>query len=637
MKRRKHEPEYRIIMLFMSLFLLSVSLVSSVGVWKNRSFYFKDYIYSNHLSSALRDYCADVHRLASKTMKKEEAELFEAQNAGVYYYVTDGNTGEAHTNIPANESFTDYSSRENILSFRYVNAANPLSSISESVKVIKAPEQPGAEEVSFSGYVLIDRNAVLSGPFHQAIEEGLKLRQILFLESGVLAAALLPGIALFFMSFKKAAGQIAGKTDFIPIDVKLGSAMAALALWFFLYGTYSYTIRVFSALTRRMILYGIFIVLTFSILSLSVILILKMRRYAADKFSFYQEWENRLTKNVPLWCIGLVLQLGWYFFVLAAVSPDSTIYGYMTVIKSRWAVILAHNAFIALIFIVIRQLRKSKAAYAGEVLSAAREIAGGDLSRSAPVLGNNFYAQIADHLNTIKADYIRALAERKKSERLKYELVTNISHDLRTPLTSILNYLGLVKKEGVEGDIERYIDHAGMNAERLNILIEDLFELSKLESGNMELDISNVNLVLMLKQIGHEYEEKMKQNGLELIFQSTGRRILLRCDSLKIWRVFDNLINNAVKYSLPGTRIYVAAEEQSGELVISVKNIAARRIDFEAEELFLRFKRGDGARNSEGSGLGLAIAKSIVELHKGTISIETEGDMFKVLIRFSAG
>jgi signal transduction histidine kinase len=268
------------------------------------------------------------------------------------------------------------------------------------------------------------------------------------------------------------------------------------------------------------------------------------------------------------------------------------------------------------------------------VLSKSQQIANGDLSISVPVVGNDFYAKMAAYINILKTSYIHALNEQKKSERLKYELVTNISHDLRTPLTSILNYIGLVKKKSLKSDVDKYADHVETNAKRLNILIEDLFELSKIESGNMQLDISNVDLVLMVKQISHEYGEKMSQNGLELILKSKSKQIIRQCDGQKMWRVFDNLINNAVKYSLPGTRIYVSIEELSEQLLISVKNIASYRIDFEPEELFLRFKRGDRARSSDGSGLGLAIAKSIVELHNGSIAIETEGDMFKVIMKF---
>ncbi len=637
MNHKKYKSAY-LIMFFISILLISISVVSSIGVWKNRSFYFKDYIYNQYISSALGDYCADVHRFVTGNMTKEEAELFQSENKGIYYYITNNDGKEIFTNMPDGKSYIEFSSQADIVSLEYINNPNSLIGPNDG-KTVETPEQPPADttDIALSGYVFIDKNVgeLLSVPFRLMLENGFNLRKILFLEGGILAVSLLLGTALFLISFKKAMKHVIKQTDFIPIDVKLGLTATALTLWIFLYGTYSYTIVSFFMLIRRLILYSAFVLLTFVILSFLVLLVLKIRQYAVNKLSFTQEWESRLTKSIPSWIIGLVLQLGWYyFFLLTIASPASTVYDYMWVIKHRWPAIIVHNVIILLMFVLIRQVWKSKAIYPQEVLNMVREIANGNLNLKIPVVGNDFYAQIAAHINTIKASHIQALNEQKKSERLKYELVTNISHDLRTPLTSILNYIGLAKKKGVTGDVEKYIDRAEINAKRLNILIEDLFELSKLESGSLQLDISNVDLVLMIKQVGHEYGEKMKQNGLELILESTDRRIIRPCDSLKMWRVFDNLINNAVKYSLHGTRIYVSIAEESGQLAISVKNIAVHRIDFEPDELFLRFKRGDDARNSEGSGLGLAIAKSIVALHNGSIAIETEGDMFKVIIRF---
>ena len=639
MNHKKHKPENYFIMFFTSILLLSISIVSSIGVLQNRSFYFDGYIYNKYISSALSEYCAGVYRFVTSAMTKEEAELFKSQNDGIYYYITNNNTKETFTNIPGGTNYLDFSSQNNIISLQFTNNLDPVLFESNKVKAVTNQEQSLSDtnHIGFSGYVFIDKNTgVLSVSFRFMLENGFNLQKILFLESGILVASLLFGIALLFISFKKAMKHIIRQTDFIPIDVKLGLTVTALTLWIFLYGTYSSAIVSFSMLIHRLILYGVFVSLTFIILSFLIMLVLKIRQYAANKLRFYQEWENRLTKNIPSWIIGLVLQLGWYyFFLITIVSPGSMVYDYMWVIKKRWFTIILHNVLILLLFILIHQIQQSKAVYAKEVLNTVQEIASGNLDINAPVVGNNFYAQMANHMNTIKAGHIHALNEQKKSERLKYELVTNISHDLRTPLTSILNYIGLVKKKGVSGDAEKYIDHAEINAKRLNILIEDLFELSKMESGNMQLEISNADLVLMIKQVSYEYGEKMKQNGLELILESTSKRIMWQCDSLKIWRVFDNLINNAVKYSLSGTRIYVSIEEQSGQLAISVKNIASHRIDFEPDELFLRFKRGDDARNSDGSGLGLAIAKSIVVLHNGKIAIETEGDMFKVIIQLS--
>lgn len=640
MEYKEDRPKKYVIILFASILLFSISVVSSIGVFKNRSFFFDGYIYNNYIQASLNKYCADVYRLVTGAMDREEAGLFKSQNDGVYYFITNDNTKETFTNIPDGKNYFDFSSQNNIVSLQYINIQ--AQAVHESNKVRVTVNQEGQQPASttytgLSGYVFIDKNTagLFSNPFQIDIKNGFNLQRILFIESSILIISLLIGIVLLLISLKKAIRHLVMKTDFIPIDVKMGMIVAALALYVYLYGTYSYTIGSFSALTHRVILYNVFVLLTFIILSIFTVLVLKTKQYAEDRLKFYQEWESRLTKKIPSWIIGLVLQSGWYFFILTAVSPGYTVYDHIVVIKNRWAVIVIHNILIFIAFILVGRIQKGKAVYRDEVLSYVQEISNGNLDLNVPVAGNDFYSQIANNINTIKAGYIHALNEQKKSERLKYELVTNISHDLRTPLTSVINYIGLVKKKAPAGDVEKFIEHADMNAKRLNILIEDLFELSKIESGNIQLDISNVDLVLMFKQIGHEYSEKIKQNGLELVLESTSKQIMWHCDGPKIWRVFDNLVNNAVKYSLLGTRIYINIAEQPEKLAVSIKNIASHRMDFEPEELFLRFKRGDEARGSDGSGLGLAIAKSIVELHGGKIAIETEGDMFKVIIQLS--
>ncbi len=626
---KNHKHKYTVIVFLTSILLISISTVSSIGVCKNRSFYFDGYIYNSCLSY----YCNDLYRYITNNMTHKEAELFNTQNDGVYYYITDGNTKEVFTNIPKGKNYNDFFTQKNIVSLKYTNEQNSFLIASYDEKVIVTHErQQENSTYSFSGYVFIDNNIgeFLPGSFRTQIKDGFKLQRILIIESCILITSFILGIMLFLLTLKKAVKSIVIKSGFIPIDVKLGVDITALSLWILLYGTYSYTIEIFSAIIRRVSLYGVFVFLTFIIFSFSLILILNTREYLANEGRLYEDWQNRLTKNIPSWIIGLVLQVSWYFFILIAVSPASTIYDLIALLRKRWIVVIVHNVIILLVFLLIRQIQKSKEKYINEVLSSVQKISNGDLNLNVPVKGNDFLSKIANQINIIKVGHIHALNEYKKSERLKYELVTNISHDLRSPLTSILNYIELVKKKGINADVEKYIDHASENAKRLNILIEDLFELSKMESGNIQLDISNVNIVLMIKQICNEYDEKMKQNGLELILVSASKQIMWQCDRIKIWRVFDNLINNAVKYSLRGSRIYIYIEEQSEQLEISVKNIVRQRIDFEPDELFLRFKRGDSARSSEGSGLGLAIVKSIVARHNGKIGIEIDGDLFKI-------
>ncbi|WP_158220034.1 HAMP domain-containing sensor histidine kinase [Tissierella sp. P1] len=635
--KNKNNRTYRIIF-FISILLISISVVSSIGIWKNRRFFFEGYIYSNYLNNTVSDYCSQVYRFITGDMSEAEEEAFQVRNKGAYYYITDDNTKETFTNLPEDMNHIEFSSQPNILSFEYSDyQRTSLKGIGDSkLSFTLDYRNIDSKHINFSGFIFIDKNdKTTSSLFGYAIDTGFKQQKILYLEIKITVISLLFGIILYIAVYKKAIENLNEGISVIPIDVRLGSPILTFILLVFLFNTYLYTIGLFSALLRRIILYFTFVILTFIMLTGSILLIIKAGEYKKDNMKFSQEWENRLTKNIPAWIIGLILQIIWYFFVLSFFGPGNTIYDYISMIKTKWPIVIVHNLIILIFFILIRQIIINKRIYTREVIDITQKIAKGDLEQSIPVIRNDSYGKIAQSINEIKESYIHALEERKKSERLKYELVTNISHDLRTPLTSIINYIELVKKKGVSKEIEKYILNADTNAKRLNILIEDLFELSRIESGNIQLDISQVDIVLMIKQIGYEYKEKMEEGKLELIIKTTSNSILWSCDSLKMWRVFDNIISNAVKYSLPNTRIYAVFTEniEERQLIISIKNIASYQMDFETDELFLRFKRGDSSRSTEGSGLGLAIAKSIIELHQGNIDIETEGDMFKVIIQ----
>lgn len=635
--KNKNNRIYRVIF-FISILLISISMVSSIGIWKNRRFFFEGYIYSSYLNTAVSEYCSEVYRFTTRDMSEAEEGAFQVRNKGTYYYITNDNTKETFTNLPEDINYIEFSSQPNIISFEYSDyQRTSLKGIGDLRMSLVALDSRiiNSEHTDFSGFIFIDKNdKSTSGLFGYVIETGFKQQKILYLEIKIAVICLLLGVVLYLAVYKKVIGNLNEGINVIPIDVRLGAPILAFILLIFLFSTYLYTIGLFSALLRRIILYFTFVILTFIMLTGSILLIIKADEYKKDNMKFSQEWEIRLTKNIPAWIIGLILQFVWYFFVLSFFGPGSTIYDYILMIKTKWPIVIVHNLIILIFFILIRQIIISKRIYTREVINITQKIAKGDLEQSVPVIGNDSYGKIAHSINEIKESYVHALEEQKKSERLKYELVTNISHDLRTPLTSIINYIELVKKKGVSNEIEKYIFNADTNAKRLNILIEDLFELSRIESGNIQLDISQVDIVLMIKQIGYEYTEKMNEGKLELVVEATSKQILWSCDSLKMWRVFDNIISNAVKYSLPNTRIYAAITEdiEDRQLIISIKNIASYKMDFETDELFLRFKRADSSRSSEGSGLGLAIAKSIIELHHGSINIETEGDMFKVII-----
>lgn len=263
------------------------------------------------------------------------------------------------------------------------------------------------------------------------------------------------------------------------------------------------------------------------------------------------------------------------------------------------------------------------------------KITSGNLNYEIDISGKSTMAKLAANINNMKLGFKKALEEQVKSERLKSELITNVSHDLKTPLTSIINYVDLLKAEDVtEQERINYIGILDKKSQRLKVLIEDLFEASKLSSGNIEMNIEKIDVTSLLKQALGELNHKIEESNLIFKINIPKEKIYSNLDGKRTWRVFDNLINNALKYSQPNTRVYIYLEEADENIMFTIKNISAYELDFDEEEIFERFKRGDSSRSTEGSGLGLAIAKSIVELEQGSIDINIDGDLFKVIVKF---
>ena len=239
------------------------------------------------------------------------------------------------------------------------------------------------------------------------------------------------------------------------------------------------------------------------------------------------------------------------------------------------------------------------------------------------------------NLNSIGVGMTAAVEQRLKSERMKTELITNVSHDIKTPLTSIINYADLIEKEPCDNPtITEYAGVLHRQSDRLKRLIDDLVEASKASTGNLEVLLSPCEVGVMLTQTVGEYEQKLQKKDLILFTSQPEEPVKIMADGRRLWRVFDNLMNNVCKYAQSSTRVYLTLEEKDGQAIISFKNISREPLNLSADELMERFVQGDSSRKSEGNGLGLSIAKSLTELQNGTMELTTDGDLFKVVLKF---
>jgi signal transduction histidine kinase len=279
--------------------------------------------------------------------------------------------------------------------------------------------------------------------------------------------------------------------------------------------------------------------------------------------------------------------------------------------------------------------------YAVKVLEKAREL----YCASSQLAQGNFAVAIpedmgilgpfAKSLGNIKEGFKVAVEEEVKSQNMKTQLISNVSHDLKTPLTSIITYVDLLKDENLDREKhEKYVNILDQKSKRLQVLIEDLFEASKASSGNIELHWEELDVVALLRQTLGEMAEKIKTSTLQMRLNLPENKVICKLDGARTYRVFENIIGNILKYSLPQTRVYIDVTEDETKVSLTFKNISAYEMNFNPAEMTERFTRGDASRTTEGSGLGLAIAKSLVELQEGSLHIDIDGDLFKLTVTF---
>ena len=274
--------------------------------------------------------------------------------------------------------------------------------------------------------------------------------------------------------------------------------------------------------------------------------------------------------------------------------------------------------------LILRRLQKGGAA-----------LAAGDLSYQTDTRGMFWdFKKHGEDLNSIASGMAIAVEDRMKSERMKTELITNVSHDIKTPLTSIINYASLIGEAPNGPAVPEYAQVLLRQSEKLKRLIDDLVEASKASTGNLDVLLSPCDASVFLTQAAGEYEEKLQAAHLTLVTKQPEKELRIMADGRRMWRIFDNLMNNICKYAQPGTRVYLSLEEKDGKALISFKNTSREALDISEAELMERFTRGDASRTTEGNGLGLSIAGSMAELQGGNLSLTVDGDLFKAVLTF---
>ena len=338
----------------------------------------------------------------------------------------------------------------------------------------------------------------------------------------------------------------------------------------------------------------------------------------------FVRWIVETGRKLPLVWRTCAVFLGICFLELLAMAANGS---YLDIYLSFWFV--EHLILAGVLIGAALALRELKAG--GEALAA------GDLSYQVDTRRMYWdFKRHGENLNSIAGGMTHAVEQRMKSERMKTELITNVSHDIKTPLTSIINYADLIGREKSDNPkIAEYAEVLGRQSDRLKRLIEDLVEASKASTGNLEVLLAPCEAENFLVQIAGEYEKKLADAGLELITKIPEQQALwVMADGRRMLRVFDNLMNNICKYAQRGTRVYLTLEERERMAQITFRNTSRAPLNLSAEELMERFVQGDASRSGDGNGLGLSIARSLTELQNGSFQLDVDGDLFKVTLRF---
>ena len=432
--------------------------------------------------------------------------------------------------------------------------------------------------------------------------------------------------------------------DRIPLDLYAAGCFALAFVWLLLFVELTESMAYFFAFSPEGITYLAFtciVVYTAGLVALAPFLSFATRVKAGGGIWWRNTaicWALKLCWRAVRWCWGLVKRFcGWLWYMTTKISivwRTALIVLIVLVANFCIAISIRYSDFALFCWLLLMAavfLLACFGAWQMKSLKAAGEkLAAGEFEYKIDT--KHMYWEFkhhAENLNSIGDGMAAAVEQRMKSERLKTELITNVSHDIKTPLTSIINYVDLLERPHTPEEGAEYLEVLERQSKRLKKLTEDLVEASKASTGNMSVTLAPTSTLEIINQSLAEYGQRMEAGKLSVLINVPEPAPAVRADGRLLWRVMDNLFNNVVKYAMPETRVYVDVRTSEGNAVISVKNISRAALNVSAGELMERFVRGDASRSTEGSGLGLSIAKSLTELQHGQFSISTDGDLFK--------
>lgn len=325
-------------------------------------------------------------------------------------------------------------------------------------------------------------------------------------------------------------------------------------------------------------------------------------------------------------CVGLIVETIFLMIMFNSMS-GGFIYSY------KFVLFIDFVTFVLCIYLF--RITCEKFDYVDYISKEVESIKEGSIDYKLEVRGNDQIARLANNINNMSEGLGKAVENAIKSEKMKTELITNVSHDLKTPLTSIINYVDMLRSEDIDDDTRKaYLSILDKKSKRLKILVEEIFEAAKLSSGEIEFHIEKTDIKELLIQSVVELDDKIQESRLDFIIDTPNEPIFTMADGKRTFRAFENLITNITKYSAPNTRVYIDLFVENDTISIIFKNISNYRLNLSPDEFLERFRRGDSSRNTEGSGLGLSITQSIINTQNGTMDLNIDGDLFKVILQF---